>query len=137
MSMYLLIVFAHIGHYRILSRVFCAIQWALIPYLFTDENESESCSVMSDSLGPHGLYIQSMEFSRPEYWSGQPFPSPEDLPTPGIKPGSPTLQANSLPTELSPRSVCMLILILQFIPPLPLHLGKHKLFAASVTIAVQ
>ena len=32
-----------------------------------------------------------MEFSRPEYWSGQPFPSPGDLPNPGIKPRSPTL----------------------------------------------
>ena len=34
----------------------------------------------------------SMEFSRQEYWSGQPFPSPVDLPDPGIKPGSPSLQ---------------------------------------------
>ena len=33
----------------------------------------------------------SMGFSRPEYWSGLPFPSPEDLPDPGIKPWSPTL----------------------------------------------
>ena len=33
--------------------------------------------------------IQSMEFSRPEYWSGEPIPSPGDLPNPGIKPGSP------------------------------------------------
>ena len=41
-----------------------------------------------------------MEFSRPEYWSGQPFPSPGDLPNPGIKPGSPALQVDSLPTEL-------------------------------------
>jgi len=40
-----------------------------------------------------------MEFSRPEYWSGQPFPSPWDLPNPGIKPGSPALQADSLPAE--------------------------------------
>ena len=32
--------------------------------------------------------IQSMEFSRPEYWSGQSFPSPGDLPSPGIEPGS-------------------------------------------------
>ena len=40
-----------------------------------------------------------MEFSRPEYWSGQPFPSPEDLPNPGIKPRSPALQADSLPSE--------------------------------------
>ena len=33
----------------------------------------------------------SMGFSRQEYWSGLPFPSPGDLPDPGIKPGSPTL----------------------------------------------
>ena len=42
---------------------------------------------------------QSMEFSRPEYWSGQPFPSPGDLPNPGIESRSPTLQADSLPAE--------------------------------------
>ena len=42
---------------------------------------------------------QSMEFSRPEYWSGKPFPSPGDLPDPGIEPRSPTWQANSLPAE--------------------------------------
>ena len=40
-----------------------------------------------------------MEFSRPEYWSGYPFPSPRDLPNPGIKPRSPALQADSLPAE--------------------------------------
>ena len=37
-----------------------------------------------------------MEFSRQEYWSGLPFPSPGDLPNPGIEPGSPTLQEDSL-----------------------------------------
>ena len=37
----------------------------------------------------------SMGFSRQESWSGLPFPSPGDLPDPGIKPGSPALQANS------------------------------------------
>ena len=40
-----------------------------------------------------------MELSRPEYWSGQPFPPPGDLPNPGIEPRSPTLQAFSLPAE--------------------------------------
>ena len=39
-------------------------------------------------------------FSRQEYWSGLPFPSPGDLSDPGNEPGSPTLQADSLPTEL-------------------------------------
>ena len=42
----------------------------------------------------------SMGFSRQEYWNGLPFPSPGDLPNSGIKPGSPALQAGSLPTEL-------------------------------------
>ena len=41
----------------------------------------------------------SMEFSRQEYWSGLPFPPSEDLPDPGIKPRSPALQADSLPSE--------------------------------------
>ena len=59
--------------------------------------ENRSCSVMSDSLQPHGL--KTMEFSRPEYWSGHPFPSPGDLPDPGIEPVSPALQAGSLPSE--------------------------------------
>ena len=40
-----------------------------------------------------------MEFSRPEYWSGQPFPSPGDLPNPGIEPRSPALQVDSSPAE--------------------------------------
>ena len=41
-----------------------------------------------------------MEFSRQEYRSGLPFPSPGDLPDPGIEPRSTTLQADSLPIEL-------------------------------------
>ena len=40
-----------------------------------------------------------MEFSRPEYWSGYLSPFPRDLPNPGIKPRSATLQADSLPAE--------------------------------------
>ena len=41
----------------------------------------------------------SMGFPRQEYWSGLPFPSPGDLPNPGIEPGSPALQADALPSE--------------------------------------
>ena len=62
-------------------------------------NESESWSVVSDSATQ--WTIQSMEFSRPEYWSGWLFPSPGDLPNPGIEPRSPALQADSLPAEPS------------------------------------
>ena len=46
-----------------------------------------------DYIPPGSL---SMEFSKEEYWSGLPFPSPGDLPDPGIKPGSPALLADSL-----------------------------------------
>ena len=59
--------------------------------------ESESHSVVPDSVIP--WTIQSTEFSRPEYWSGKLFPSPGDLPNPGIEPRSPALQADSLPAE--------------------------------------
>ena len=59
-----------------------------------------SCSVVSESLWTvaHQAPL-SVEFSRQEYWSGLPSPSPRDLPDPGIKPGSPALQAESLPSE--------------------------------------
>ena len=46
----------------------------------------------------------SLGFSREEYWSGLPFPSPGDLPNPEIEPGSPALQADSLPSELPRKS---------------------------------
>ena len=48
----------------------------------------------------------SMERSRQEYWSGLPFPSPGDLPDPGIKPRSPTLQADALPSEPAGKPWC-------------------------------
>ena len=62
-----------------------------------------SRSVMSDSLWPHGLLPVRLpcpwEFSRQEYWIELPCPPPKDLPNPGIKPRSPALQADSLPSE--------------------------------------
>ena len=57
---------------------------------------------MSNSVTPWTVACQaslSMEFSRQQYWSGLPFPSPGDLPDPGIKSRSPALQADSLPSE--------------------------------------
>ena len=61
------------------------------------------------SLSPVGVFATPwtvayqvspfMGFSRQEYWSGVPFPSPGDLPNPGIKPESPALQADALPSE--------------------------------------
>ena len=53
----------------------------------------------------------SMGFSRQEYWSGLPFPSPGDLPNPGIEPGSPALEVDALPSE----------------PPIPTPCSKNPL----------
>jgi len=61
-----------------------------------------NCSVLSDSAIPWTVAYQappSMGFSRQEYWSGLPFPSPGDLPNPGIESKSPTLQADTLTSE--------------------------------------
>ena len=66
-------------------------------------------SVMSDSFAiPWTAACQAppfMGFSRQEYWSGLPFPSPGDPPNPGIKPRSPTLQADSLPLEPQEKKI--------------------------------
>ena len=48
----------------------------------------------------------SMGFSRQEYWSGLPFPSPGDLPNPGIEPRPPALQADALPSEPPGKPPC-------------------------------
>ena len=64
-----------------------------------------NCSVMSDSFVTLWTVARQaplfMGFSRQGHWSGLPFPSPMDLPDPGIELRSPALQADSLPTELS------------------------------------
>ena len=55
---------------------------------------------MSDSLQPQGHQAPpSMGFSRQEYWSGLPFPSPGNFPNTGIEPWSPTLQGDALLSE--------------------------------------
>ena len=69
-----------------------------------------SCSVVSYSFQPLEYCLQgsiSMGFSRQKYWSGQPFPSPGDLPNPGIKPRFPSLQADSSPSE-PPGKPCLI-----------------------------
>ena len=70
-----------------------------------------ACSVMSDSATAWTVARQaplSMEFSRQEYWRGQPFPSPGDFPDPGIELWSPVLQAISLPPELPGKPLFLL-----------------------------
>ena len=61
---------------------------------------TQSCLILVTLWAVAHQVPLSMRFSRQEYWSGLPFPSPGDLPNSGIKPTSPALQADSLPTEL-------------------------------------
>ena len=60
---------------------------------------TQSCLTLCDSMDCSPQGPLSMEFSRQEYWSGLPFPSPGDLSDSGIESSVPTLQADSLPSE--------------------------------------
>ena len=69
---------------------------------------------MSDSASPWTAAPQaplSMEFSRQEYWIGLPFHSLGNLPDPGVNPGSPILQADTLPSEPPGKTVSMKTLV--------------------------
>ena len=61
---------------------------------------TQLCPALSDPMDCSASGSSVQRFSRQGYWSGLPVPSPGDLPNPGIEPGSPELQADSLPTEL-------------------------------------
>ena len=60
---------------------------------------AQSCPTLATPWTVAHQAPPSMRFSRQEYWSGLPFPSPGDLPNPGIKPRSPALEADALTSE--------------------------------------
>ena len=68
-----------------------------IDFFLLESEVAQSCPTL---CGPMDQAPPSMGFPRQEYRSGLPFPSPGDLPVPGIKSGSPALQADSSQTEL-------------------------------------
>ena len=73
-----------------------------LKWLTKDTLKASSLSCVQLFATPWTVAYQappSMGFSRQECWSGLPFPSPGDLPHPGIEPGSPALQADALPSE--------------------------------------
>ena len=79
-------------------------QWEVIKGFNQDNKWSESegvqpCPTLCDPMNCNLSGSSVHGFSRQEYWSGLPFPSPGDLPDAGIEPGSPTLQENSLSFE--------------------------------------
>ena len=73
----------------------------VLPVLLIFQVKWKSLSRVQHFATPWTVQTPWTEFSWPEYWSGQPFPSPRDLPNPGIEPRPRTLLVDSLPTELS------------------------------------
>ena len=75
-------------------------QWQRMFKVKESESEvAQSCLTLCDPWTVARQSPLSMEFSRQEYWSGLPLPSPGDLSNSGIEPGSPTSQADSLPSQ--------------------------------------
>ena len=68
-------------------------------YVWKESEVTQSCPTLWGPWTVVGQAPPSMGFSRQEYWTGLPFPSPGDLPDSGIKPRSPALQADSLLSE--------------------------------------
>ena len=77
-------IYVFIGEKNTASKWNCAIQ---------------SCVIQRSTVLFLNTILLYAGFSRQEYWSGLPFPSPEDIPDPGIEPWSPTLQADALPSK--------------------------------------
>ena len=75
----------------------------------SESEVTQSCLSLQDPMTVAYQAPLSMGFPRQEYWSGLPFPAPGDLPDPGIEPGSPAVQADSLPTAtreaLTPKNL--------------------------------
>ena len=77
--------------------------------MLRSESESEvaqSCPTLCDPWTVAHQAPLSVGLSRQEYWSGLPFPSPGDLPNPGIEPRSPTLQADALTSATPGKPLC-------------------------------
>ena len=68
----------------------------------------------------------SMGFSRQEYWSGWPFPSPRQIPDPGIEPRSPELQADSLPSEPPEKSTLFFFFFVHFLGGEFSHISRNR-----------
>ena len=120
-----------------------AAQGLFKPLTVVGTNQDDGCKVKMKvaqcvQLLSTPRAIQSMEFSRPEYWSEQPFPSSGDLSNPGIEPRS-ALQADSLPAEPQgkPRNtgVGSLSLLQRIFPTQELNCGllhcRHILYQLS------
>ena len=108
------------------------ISWAIRRHLEAVRAESEVAQLCPTLCDPMDCTCQaplSMGFSRQDYWSGLPFPSPGDLPNPGIEPGSPALQADSLPSEPQGEHATVIPSWSHFISP--------RLFTSDISLELE
>ena len=91
--------------------------WHHFPTTTTTSEVAQSCLTLCDPMGGDHQAPPSMEFSRQGYWSGLPFPSPGDLPDPGIEPGSPAWRADALHSEPPGNPISPEMLHISFDPP--------------------
>ena len=90
------------GLYNLWNSPGQTLEWVTFPFS-RESSQPRDWTQVSHIAG--GFFTSWATREAQEYWSGQPIPSPVDLPDPGVEPGSPALQADSLPTELSGKPV--------------------------------
>ena len=124
---------------KCLFKSFARLKEFLKSYLFLTRVCGQSLSCVQLFEIPWAVARQAplcMGFSRQEYWSGLPYPSPGNLPNPRIKTRSPALQAGSLPFELPGKPIFNLILmnlcIFGCTGCVLLHAGKWRLLSVAV-----
>ena len=88
----------HSGSLHVVCGLSCPLAWGILYPGKLKVSHTSCLNLRLQGLQPV-LLLCTTEFSRQEYWGGLPFPSPGDHPNLGIKPGSPALEADSLPTE--------------------------------------
>ena len=93
------------------------LHWQSFTSSAPESEVAQSCLTLCDPVDCRHQAPPSMGFSRQEYWSGLPFPSPGNLPDPGIELRSPTLQSDALTSEPPGKPTCVLTK-LTFLHPL-------------------
>ena len=120
--------FPHIGHCRVLSITAVLYSRSLLTCFHFERKKVKSLSRVRPFATPWTVAYQGyVGFSRQEYWSGLPFPSPGDLPDPGIEPGAPALKADALTSEPPGKHSCAS-------PILPIHPSPHLSVLATISL---
>ena len=120
--------FSHIGHCRVLSITAGLYSRSLLTCFHFERKKVKSLSCIWLFVTPWTVAYQGyVGFSRQEYWSALPFPSPGDLPDPGIDPGASALKADALTSEPPGKHSCAS-------PILPIHRSPQLSALATISL---